>query len=188
MKKFSTLLIKKPYSRWFLERLLVPTENNSATLLMSFGIKSSVMDIWYLVSLVTYVNWLGFLENFLASSSLQNFQVKLSRNGRELKWLILWQAITEYLEKSHVFNRANDRANFIVLPSLWSGDIAIETRGFWNEPLWSYWPKKLLNLTKWGSGKILMLIQAFSLTSNLPATYLQTTHWEISKIVLIFSL
>ena len=131
MKKFSTLLIKKPYSRWFLERLLVPTENNSAALLMSFGIKSSVMDIWYLVSLVTYVNWLGFLANFLASSSLQNFQVKLSRNGRELKWLILWQVITEYLEKPHVFtpcfNRANDGTNFIVLPSLWSGEIAIET-------------------------------------------------------------
>ena len=53
------------------------------------------MDRWYVVSLVTHLNWLGFLENFLASSSLQQFQMKLSVDIRELKWL---KATAEYLE------------------------------------------------------------------------------------------
>ena len=57
------------------------------------------MDTWYLVSLVAHLNWPGFVENFLASYSLQQFQVKSSMNTRKLKWLSLWQANAEYLQK-----------------------------------------------------------------------------------------
>ena len=59
---------------------------NSATWLMRFLFKSSAMDTGYLFSLVTHLNWPRFLENLLASSSLQQFQVKSSRNAQELKW------------------------------------------------------------------------------------------------------
>ena len=49
------------------------------------------MDTWYLVSKVADLNWPGFLENFLASCTLQQFQVGPSMNTGVLKWLILWQ-------------------------------------------------------------------------------------------------
>ena len=90
--------------------------NNSTIWILRLRIKSSVMDTWHLVSRVTYLNSTGFLENFLASSSLQQFQVQSNRNGREVKWLNLWQATAECLEKPCVFtsclNRANDWAKF----------------------------------------------------------------------------
>ena len=40
-------------------------QNNSATWLMRLCFKSSEMDTWYLVSLVTHLIWPGFLEIFL---------------------------------------------------------------------------------------------------------------------------
>ena len=59
---------------------------NSATWLMRFLFKSSAMDTRYLFSLVTHLNWPRSLENLSAASSLQQFQVKSSKNAHELKW------------------------------------------------------------------------------------------------------
>ena len=70
----------------------------SAFWLLRFRIGSTVMDTWYLVSLVTHINWTRFFENLLAPWSLQQFQIKLSVKTCELKWLRLWQATTEYLD------------------------------------------------------------------------------------------
>ena len=50
-----------------------------------------------MVSRVAFLNRPEF-ENFLASTSLQQFQVRSRINTRELKWLGLWQA-TENLQK-----------------------------------------------------------------------------------------
>ena len=61
------------------------------TLTVLKRVKSSTMDTWYLVSQVTYLNWHQFLEMSLASSSLQQFQVKSSVNTRELNWLSMWR-------------------------------------------------------------------------------------------------
>ena len=76
------------------------------------------MGTGYLVPLVTHLNWHGVLENFLASCSLQQFQVKPGINTCELKRLSSWQTTTKYLQKlkcrlfTLCFNRANDRAKF----------------------------------------------------------------------------
>ena len=51
-----------------------------------------------MVSRVAFLNRPEFVENFLASTSLQQFQVRSRINTRELKWLGLWQA-TENLQK-----------------------------------------------------------------------------------------
>ena len=104
--------------------------NNSATWLMRFRFKSSVMDTWYLVSLVTYLNWPGVFENFLASSSLQQFQLKSSGKTCELKWISLWQATSKYLEKQnhvcspHVSIKTAMEQSLIMT---WSVDMNIET-------------------------------------------------------------
>ena len=88
------------------------------------------MDTWYLVSLVTYLNWPGFLENFLASSSLQQFQLKSSGKPCELKWISLWQATSKYLEKQnhvcspHVSIKPSVEQSLIMI---WSVDMNIET-------------------------------------------------------------
>ena len=88
------------------------------------------MDTWYLVSLVTYLNWPGFLENFLASSSLQQFQLKSSGKTCELKWIRLWQATSKYLEKPnhvcspHVSIKPAMEQRWIMI---WSVDMNIET-------------------------------------------------------------
>ena len=115
--------IKRLYFQWILEKLVVSIEikffsmvaglqNNSATWPLRFRIKSLAMDKWYLVSLVAHLNWPGFLENFFAFSSLQQFQVKPSVTTRE--W-VPWKV------KPHVFTScfitANDRAKF----DYWSG-------------------------------------------------------------------
>ena len=70
--------------------------NNYANWLMRFLFKSSAMETWHLISLIIHLNLPGFLENFSASCSLQQLQMKSSRNGFELKWLILRH---KYLEK-----------------------------------------------------------------------------------------
>ena len=45
----------------------------------------------------------GVLENYLASSSLQQLQVKSSENARKLKLLGFWQATAKNLEKQNLF-------------------------------------------------------------------------------------
>ena len=124
----------------YFEQVLV-LRNNSTIWLMKFRFNRFVMDTWYLVSLVTHLNWPGFFENFLAFSSLQQIQVESSRNSRELKWLILWQATVEYLEKENLvcpphvsigmFQCLNWllswKKNLIAIPSLWSDYMDIET-------------------------------------------------------------
>ena len=147
------------------------------------------MDTWHLVFLVKNLNWLGFLENLLASCSLQQFQVKSSLKTRELKWQNLWQATFE----SHLpvpskikprlftscFITANDRAKF----DYWGGRKTLlfyivwwhgyrEYRGFSKQSPWRYWLKKLFILTSWGTSKKLMLIEGCWLTSILLPNYL----------------
>ena len=65
---------------------------------MKFRFKKAAMDTQYLVSLVTHLRWIRFLKNLLASSSLEQFQVKLSVNTSKLKWPGLRQTTTEYLD------------------------------------------------------------------------------------------
>ena len=65
---------------------------------MKCRFKSSAMDTQCLVSVVTHLSWIRFLKNFFASSSLQQFQVKLSVNTSELKWPGLRQTTTEHLD------------------------------------------------------------------------------------------
>ena len=79
-------------------KMILGLRTSFSTWRYRFCIKSSVMDTWYLVSLVTYLNWPGFLENFLASRNLQQLQGKSSMNTHELNWLSLWQTTTEYLQ------------------------------------------------------------------------------------------
>ena len=91
--------------------MIVGLLNNSATWLMRIHFKSSAKNASCLVSLVTHLNWSGFLEKFLVSSDLQQFNVKSNVNTRELKW----QATAEYIQKIvfiSCFNRANDGAKF----------------------------------------------------------------------------
>ena len=65
---------------------------------MKFRFKSSAMDTQCLVSKVTLLSWIRFLKNFFASSSLQQFQVKLSVNTGKLKWPGLRQTANEHLD------------------------------------------------------------------------------------------
>ena len=133
------------------------------------------------------LNWPEFIENFLASCSQQQYQVKSSTNARELKRLSLWQVTAEYLQKikpcffTSCFNRANGRAKFdywcerkIVLPSLWSDNMDIETKDiFQKDSLCRYWPKKFFILTSCNTGKKLMLIEGCLSTSfNVLSKYL----------------
>ena len=118
--RFSYPVIERLYPPWCLEKLvaLYETEcfrdnsglrNNSATWLLRFSIKSSAIDIWYMVSLVSHLDWPGSLENLLSSCTLQQFQMKSSMNIGELKWLSLWQATAEYVRK----------LNLICSPHVW---------------------------------------------------------------------
>ena len=92
---------------------------NSVTSLKRFRIKSSAVDKLYLLSLVTHLNWPGFLETFMASCSIQQFQVKPRMDTFELKWLSLWQGHRRIPSKiklhlfTSCFNRANDRKKFV---------------------------------------------------------------------------
>ena len=146
------------------------------------------MDTWYVVSLVTHWNWPGFIENFLSSCSLQQFQTKSSMNIRELKWLSLWQATAEYLQKWNLVCSPH----VCIEPTMeWSLIIKVEGkpycsstsmvwwhgyrdyRGFSKHSPWMYWPKKLFILTSWCTGKNLVLIEGFWSTSfNLLPNYL----------------
>ena len=74
MNKCFTLRL---YPRCYLQNMVAPTKTISA------------IDMSYLVSVVTHLYWPGFLETFLSFCSLQQFQVKLNMNTRELKWLSL---------------------------------------------------------------------------------------------------
>lgn len=78
---------------------------------------------------------LGFLvHHFLVSRTVQQFQMKLSMNTRELS---LWQATDEHLQKlnlvcsPHVSTEwifiIEVEGNLINLPSLWSDDMDIDT-------------------------------------------------------------
>ena len=131
MNKLSTPVMKRLYPRRYLQKLVAPTEirfssmilglrTNSATWLYRFCIKNSVIDAWYLVSLVAHLNWPGLLENFLASCSIWQFQVKLSMNTLELNWTIKTshRRIASKL-KRHLFiscfNRSKDREQILII-------------------------------------------------------------------------
>ena len=104
--------------------MILALRNNSATWFKKYSFKSSAIDTRYLVSLAIYFRWYGFLENFFASSSLQQFQVKSSRSVSELKLLSFWKATppppppppprkkrkTKPREFISYFNRDNKRA------------------------------------------------------------------------------
>ena len=78
------------FSAWILS-----LRTNSKTWLLRFRIENSAMDRWYLVSLKIHLKWPSFLEKFLASTSLQHFQVKWS----EMKFL---KTAAEYIEKQNL--------------------------------------------------------------------------------------
>ena len=98
--------------------MILALRNNSATWFKKYNFKSSAIDTRYLVSLAIYFRWYGFLENFFASSSLQQFQVKSSRSASELKLLSFWKTTppprkpwkTKPREFISYFNRDNNRA------------------------------------------------------------------------------
>ena len=70
-------------------------------------------DTWYLLCLVTHLNWPAFFEKFVASSILQQFQVKSSVNTCELKWLNLWcSPLITLKTTTSCFIRTNDGAKF----------------------------------------------------------------------------
>ena len=119
--------------------------NSSATWFIRFHFKSSAMDTWYLVSLGTYSNWPRFLQNFLVSSSLLQLQVKPSRNVCELKWLRLWP-------KSRVFKFW--KKNLIVLPSLWSDKMDIETIEVFRNSFLEVLTKEVVPFGRWRHWKI----------------------------------
>ena len=179
--------------------MLLGLRTNSATWLERFRIKSSAMDTWYLVPLITHLNWPEFLENFLVSWSLQQFQVKPSMNTWELKWLSLWQATAEYLQKwnlvcsPHVLIEPKIEQSLIieVEEKPYCSSVSIvwwhRHRGykrFSKQSTWRYWPKKLLILTKWGTCKKLMLIEGCWPTSL--TWYLTTLKLLIGELILSF--
>ena len=107
--------------------MIVGLLNNSATWLMRIHFKSSAMNASCLVSLVTHLNWSGFLEKFLVSSDLQQFDVKSNVNTRELKW----QATAEYIQKNcvHLMSQQSQRRSEVwllyYLLCLWYDDMDI---------------------------------------------------------------
>ena len=107
--------------------MIVGLCTNSATSLLRFRI---TMNRWYLDFLVTHLNWPVFLQNVLASSSSQQFQVKSNVDFRELKWLSLWRPPPNTLNtKTSCFNlrwKKNWKKNLTVNLSLWSDDMDIE--------------------------------------------------------------
>ena len=165
---------------------------------MRFRIKSSAMDTWRLVSLVTHLNWPGFLQNFLAFSSLQQFQVKSSRNGRKIKWLNLWLNLYKFyinlytlkivvcslhvsiepmMERSFITELEEKLCCTSISLVWWHG--YRDYRDFWIQPPWRYWPMKLFSLINWGTGNRRLLIDFYCyLSIYLPID---------KKIVLIFS-
>ena len=99
--KFSTPVVKSFYPWWYLEKLMAPTEivylqhsprssGYFCNLALQFPYSESSDGYVISLSLVTQLNWPGFLENFLSSCNLQPSQAKSSMNNRELKWVSLW--------------------------------------------------------------------------------------------------
>ena len=141
------------------------------------------METWHLVSLVAHLNWPEFLENFWASCSLQQFQVKSSMNTRQLKWLSLWQATAKYLQKlnfvcsPHVSIELTIEQILIIeveekpycssISMVWWHRY-IDYRSFSKRSPRRYWPKKLFILTSCGTDKKLISIDScWSTSSNL---------------------
>ena len=86
---------------------------NSASFLLRLRIESSAIGRWYLISLVTHINWHEFLWKSLASTTLQQFQVRSNVDFRELKCLSLWRPPPNTLKtKTSSFFRSNNRAKF----------------------------------------------------------------------------
>ena len=82
-RQFSTLVIKRLYLQSYFENWWLPL----------------IKSIFSMVLLLRTNSATGFVENFLASCSLQKLQVKSSMTTRELKWLTLWQDTAKYLQK-----------------------------------------------------------------------------------------
>ena len=55
--------------------MIVSLRASSATRLLGFGIVSSVMETWYLISLVTHINWSRFHENVLLPKTCSKFML-----------------------------------------------------------------------------------------------------------------
>ena len=153
---------------------------NSATWLQRSQTESSAIDTCFSR---THLNWPRFVELF-RSYHLQQFQSKSSMNTRELKWLSLWQATAEYIQKikARLFISCgywtNDGAKFHYwdrrkklmeeLPSPSSGDMDIETIEAFQNSHFGYWSKNFIMLTSWCTGKKPMLIEdCWSNSSNL---------------------
>ena len=139
------------------------------------------MDMWYLISLVTHLNWPGFIENFLASCRLQQFQVT---RHRRIPSKIKARMFTS------CFNKANDRAKSdywggrktLLLFLVYGLMTCIETiEVFPNNHLGSTDQKNVYfdQLRHWQKTDVNrgLLIDS----SNLLSNYFWITCWEISK-------
>ena len=107
----------------------------------------SLMDTWYLASLVTVLNWLGFLENFLASSSLQQFQVKSSKSGLEFYERLPPKFLKNETFCVHLMFQWSQRWSCLTSASMvwWHG--YRDYKGFRKQLLWrscSFWPAEAL--------------------------------------------
>ena len=145
------------------------------------------MNAWYLAFLVTHLNWPGFFKNFLAFWSLQQFQMKSTITTRKLKWLSLWQANAEYLQKLYLacsphvsidptierslINKVEETPYCSSVSMVWWHGYR-DGRGFSKRSPWRHWPKKLFILASWSTGKKLILIEdCWSTSSNLLPNY-----------------
>ena len=128
---------------------------------------------------LTWVCWkcLSFLKSTTISSEINH----------EYLWIKVTKFMTAHRQipskiKPRLFtlcfNRANDRAKFdywgFEKTLLFFHSISDDMdRGFLKQAPWKYWPKKLLILTSWGTGKKLVLREFCWLTSsNLLPNYL----------------
>ena len=176
--RFSYPVIERLYPLWCLEKLvaLYETEcfrdnsglrNNSATWLLRFSIKSSAIDIWYMVSLVslrlTWVPWKLII--FLYPTAISN----------EIEYEYWWIKVTKFMTghrwirskiKLNLFTSCLNRTNFREKFDYSGGRKTLlyfrlyglmirkwDYRSFLKQSPWRYWPKRFFNLTGWGTGK-----------------------------------
>ena len=152
----------------------------------------------------THLNWPGFLEPLsfpkpkTISSKIKEVLslLKSSMNARELKWLSLWQTIAKYLLQNlvcspHAWIEPTIERRMIigVKEKTYCSSVSMvwwhgyrDYRGFSKLSPWKYWPKKLFILTRWGTGKKLILIEGcWSNFFNLLPNYPEVTYWEALK-------
>ena len=127
------------------------------------------MNTWYMVALKIYLFWPGFLENFLASCCLQQFQMKSS------KFVTDHRRIEPTIEQSLIIKMEEKPCCSSVSMVWWHGyrDYRVSSK----QSPWRYWPKKVVHFDK----KLMLIEGCWSTSSNLLPNYLWMTYLEISK-------